>query len=101
MFIGAFRTEIFWSGELSHVRKDGREVVVDSRMQVLRDNTVLEVNAGASAHRATGDNNCGERKKTFCMRFRYERAVSRHRAGVGIPGDRSGTVPSHRQRAAI
>jgi PAS domain S-box-containing protein len=29
--------------ELHHIRKDGREVIVDSRMQVL-DNTVLEVN---------------------------------------------------------
>jgi PAS domain S-box-containing protein len=33
-----------WSGELRHICKDGREVVVDSRMQVLADNTVLEVN---------------------------------------------------------
>jgi PAS domain S-box-containing protein len=33
-----------WSGELRHICKDGREVVVDSRMQVLADNAVLEVN---------------------------------------------------------
>ena len=33
-----------WSGELRHVCKDGREVVVGSRMQVLADDTVLEVN---------------------------------------------------------
>jgi PAS domain S-box-containing protein len=33
-----------WSGELRHVCKDGRAVVVDSRMQVLADDTVLEVN---------------------------------------------------------
>jgi PAS domain S-box-containing protein len=33
----------YWSGELRHVCKDGREVVVDSRMQVLGD-TVLEAN---------------------------------------------------------
>jgi PAS domain S-box-containing protein len=32
-----------WSGELRHICKDGREVIVDSRMQLL-DNTVLEVN---------------------------------------------------------
>jgi PAS domain S-box-containing protein len=32
-----------WSGELRHIRKDGREVIVDSRMQLL-NNTVLEVN---------------------------------------------------------
>jgi PAS domain S-box-containing protein len=34
----------YWSGELRHVCKDGREVVVDSRMQLLGDDTVLEVN---------------------------------------------------------
>jgi PAS domain S-box-containing protein len=33
-----------WSGELRHTCKDGREVVVDSRMQLLGDGTVLEVN---------------------------------------------------------
>jgi PAS domain S-box-containing protein len=33
----------YWSGELHHTCKDGREVVVDSRMQLL-DDTVLEVN---------------------------------------------------------
>ncbi len=33
-----------WSGELRHVCKDGREVAVDSRMQLLADGTVLEVN---------------------------------------------------------
>jgi len=32
-----------WSGELRHISKDGREVIVDSRMQLL-DDTVLEVN---------------------------------------------------------
>jgi PAS domain S-box-containing protein len=38
------RNERYWSGELRHVCKDGREVVVDSRMQLLSDDTVLEVN---------------------------------------------------------
>jgi PAS domain S-box-containing protein len=33
-----------WSGELRHVCKDGREVVVDCRMQLLGGGTVLEVN---------------------------------------------------------
>jgi hypothetical protein len=32
-----------WSGELHHICKDGRKVIVDSRMQLL-DDTVLEVN---------------------------------------------------------
>jgi PAS domain S-box-containing protein len=33
-----------WSGEIRHVCKDGREVIVDSRMQLLGDETVLEAN---------------------------------------------------------
>src|SRR6516164_6542083 len=32
--------DAYWSGELRHVCKDGREVVVDSRMQVIADDTV-------------------------------------------------------------
>jgi PAS domain S-box-containing protein len=38
------RNEGHWSGELRHVCQDGREVVVDSRMQVFGGDTVLEVN---------------------------------------------------------
>jgi PAS domain S-box-containing protein len=34
----------YWSGELRHTCKDGREVIVDSRMQLLSDGTVVEVN---------------------------------------------------------
>jgi PAS domain S-box-containing protein len=38
------RNERRWSGELRHICKNGHEVVVDSRMQLLGDDTVLEVN---------------------------------------------------------
>jgi PAS domain S-box-containing protein len=38
------QSEGYWSGELRHICKDGREVIVDSRMQLLGDDTVLEVN---------------------------------------------------------
>jgi PAS domain S-box-containing protein len=38
------RNEHYWAGELRHICKDGREVIVDSRMQLLGDETVLEVN---------------------------------------------------------
>jgi PAS domain S-box-containing protein len=34
----------YWSGELRHICKDGREVIVDGRMQRFGDETVLEVN---------------------------------------------------------
>jgi PAS domain S-box-containing protein len=35
---------VHWSGELRHICKDGREVIVDSRMQLFGDHTILEVN---------------------------------------------------------
>ena len=38
------RSERYWSGELRHICKDGHEVIVDSRMQLLGNDTVLEVN---------------------------------------------------------
>jgi len=40
-----------WSGELRHTCKDGGEVIVDSRMQLLGDGTVLEVNRDVTARR--------------------------------------------------
>lgn len=38
------RNQRYWSGELRHTCQDGSEVIVDSRMQLLGDDTVLEVN---------------------------------------------------------
>ena len=37
-------SERYWSGELRHICKDGSEVIADSWMQLLDDDTVLEVN---------------------------------------------------------
>jgi len=48
------RNERYWSGELRHTCKDGREVIVDSRMQLLRDGTVLEVNRDVTEVKALG-----------------------------------------------
>ncbi len=45
------RNERHWSGELRHICKDGREVSVDSRMQLLGE-TVLEVNRDVTALKA-------------------------------------------------
>ena len=42
----------YWAGELRHTCKDGREVVVDSRMQLLDDGTVLEVNCDVTEIKA-------------------------------------------------
>ena len=46
------RNEHYWAGELRHTCKDGREVIVDSRMQLLGDDTVLEVNRDVTEIRA-------------------------------------------------
>jgi PAS domain S-box-containing protein len=43
--------ERYWSGELRHICKDGHEVIVDSRMQLLGDDTVLEVNCDVTGHK--------------------------------------------------
>jgi len=43
-WITQLRNESHWSGELRHICKDGREVIVESRHQLLRDGTVIEVN---------------------------------------------------------
>jgi PAS domain S-box-containing protein len=42
--LSQLRNQRYWSGELRHMCKDGREVIVDSRMQLLGDDVVLEVN---------------------------------------------------------
>src|SRR6516164_76704 len=42
--ITRLRNERHWSGELCHICKDGREVIVESRQQLLSDGTVIEVN---------------------------------------------------------
>jgi PAS domain S-box-containing protein len=43
-WIKQLQNERYWSGELRHVCKDGREVIVESRHQLLSDGTVIEVN---------------------------------------------------------
>jgi PAS domain S-box-containing protein len=43
-WITQLRNESHWSGELRHICKDVREVIVESRHQLLRDGTVIEVN---------------------------------------------------------
>jgi PAS domain S-box-containing protein len=45
------RNEHYWSGDLRHVCKDGRQVIVDSRTQLLGSDTVLEVNRDVTKHK--------------------------------------------------
>jgi PAS domain S-box-containing protein len=43
-WIKQLQNERYWSGELRHVCKDGREVIVESRQQLLSNGRVIEVN---------------------------------------------------------
>jgi PAS domain S-box-containing protein len=47
-------TDRSWSGELRHTCKDGHGVVVDSRMQLIGDDLVLEVNRDVTDVKALG-----------------------------------------------
>jgi PAS domain S-box-containing protein len=42
--IAELQNKGYWSGELRHVCKDGREVIVESRLQLFSDGTVIEAN---------------------------------------------------------
>src|SRR5215470_6316385 len=48
-----------WSGELRHICKDGRQVIVESRQQLLSDGTVIEVNRDVTerTHRSQSSKN--------------------------------------------
>jgi PAS domain S-box-containing protein len=46
------RNKRYWAGELRHTCKEGREIIVDSRMQLLGDDTVLEVNRDVTQFKA-------------------------------------------------
>jgi PAS domain S-box-containing protein len=52
-WIAQLQNELHWSGELRHVCKDGREVIVESRQQLLDDGTVIEVNRDTTYSRQT------------------------------------------------
>jgi PAS domain S-box-containing protein len=60
----------FWSGELRHVCKDGSTVVVDSRMQLLADGTVLEAN-----HDVTWQRSIEAELRESEQRLRYVAAI--------------------------
>jgi PAS domain S-box-containing protein len=51
--ITQLQNERYWSGELRHICKDGREVIVESRLQLLDDGTVIEVNRDTTDRRQT------------------------------------------------
>ena len=53
--ITQLQNERYWSGELRHICKDGREVIVESRLQLLDDGTVIEVNRDSTDRKQIED----------------------------------------------
>jgi PAS domain S-box-containing protein len=51
--ISQLQNKRYWSGELRHICKDGREVIVESRLQLLSDGTVIEVNRDVTERKQT------------------------------------------------
>jgi PAS domain S-box-containing protein len=52
-FITQLQNKRYWSGELRHICKNGREVIVESRHQLLDDGTVIEVNRDVTDRKQT------------------------------------------------
>jgi two-component system sensor kinase FixL len=99
------RNDGYWSGELRHVRKDGREVIVDSRQQLLADGTVLEVNRDITERRQIAEalraNEERLRWLASIVDSSDDAIVSKNldgiiRAGTGAPNEFSATRPRRR-----
>src|SRR5262249_2189602 len=78
-WIKQLQNERFWSGELRHVCKDGREVIVESRQQLLSDGTVIEVNRDVTAGRKTDDDAHRARRIACAPAMRASEPAARQR----------------------
>ena len=76
--------ERYWSGELRHTCKDGREVIVDSRMQLLRDDTVLEVNRNVTEVKALGTRQATLMRDLLAARAKFEAVFNQSGIFAGI-----------------
>ena len=73
------RNDGYWSGELRHLCKDGREVIVDSSMQLFGDETVLEVNRDVTPLRESEER---LRRLASIVEFSDDAIVSKNLDGV-------------------
>jgi PAS domain S-box-containing protein len=85
------RNERYWSGELRHTCKDGREVIVDSRMQLLRDDTVLEANRDVTEVKALGTRQATLMRDLLAASAKFEAVFNQSGIFAGIM-DRQGRL---------
>lgn len=78
------RNERYWSGELRHTCKDGREVIVDSRMQLLRDDTVLEANRDVTEVKALGTRQAALMRDLLAASAKFEAVFNQSGIFAGI-----------------
>jgi len=78
------RNERHWSGELRHTCKDGHEVIVDSRMQVFGDNTVLEVNRDVSEIKALTHHQATLARELSAAAVKFEAIFNQSAVFAGI-----------------
>jgi len=78
------RNERYWSGELRHTCKDGREVIVDSRMQLLRDDTVLEANRDVTEVKALGTRQARLMRDLLAASAKFEAVFNQSGIFAGI-----------------
>jgi PAS domain S-box-containing protein len=74
----------YWSGELRQVCSDGREVTVDSRMQLLADGTVLEVNRDVTEVKALADRQAVLAQDLSAAAAKYEAIFNQSGIFAGI-----------------
>jgi PAS domain S-box-containing protein len=78
------RNERYWSGELRHTCKDGGEVIVNSRMLLLRDDTVLEVNRNVTEVKALITRQAAVRRDLLATSAKFEAVFNQSGIFAGI-----------------
>jgi PAS domain S-box-containing protein len=78
------RSRRFWSGELRHICKDGRKVIVDSRMQLLADDTVLEVNRDVTELKALSAGQAALTRELSAIAAKFEALFNQSGIFAGI-----------------
>jgi PAS domain S-box-containing protein len=82
--VSQLRNQGSWSGELRHICRDGREVIVDSRMQMLSDGSVLEVNRDVTDVKVLTARQAGLARDLSAAAVKFEAVFNQSGSFAGI-----------------
>jgi len=82
--VSQLRNQGYWSGELRHICRDGREVIVDSRMQLVGDGSVLEVNRDVTNVKALTARQAGLARDLSAAAVKFEAVFNQSGIFAGI-----------------